>query len=196
MEQLTKAHDRLVQNEGKKKTLFVFGDSRSFAIGRDMLSPADRERWDIINYAGPQAVPAYHAFLAERLTAVPPFPRYAVLGVSPDAFNRNSGMLATPVLSYGVDAVFIQENATHIPARDMDAYLSGRRWALAGMRFSFKDLLGRLAGSISAGPEPALPKGGAADEAATFQQVLRAAQPTLASYSFAKSTERQLLDNG
>ena len=127
----------------------VFGDSRSFALGDLPAKFVKGPRWDVFNFAGPQAVPAYHAFLAERLFRGLRRPDYLLLGISPDAFNRNTGVFATPVLAYGVDAEWIEMSRTHIPLRDYEAYLSTRRFALAGMQFSMNELVRRTRGTLS-----------------------------------------------
>ncbi len=196
LEQLKELPERLKKNQGKKKTVIVLGDSRAFAVGSQMLSKEMREQWDMINFAGPQAVMGYHDFLVERILQNDPAPGYVIFSASPDAFNRNSGVFGRPVLAYGVDALYLKENETLIPSRDLETWNNTRRYALAGMQFSFKDFFRRLNGSLfGKQPEIFIPT---ADEAQrlAMEQMLRAANPTLALYSFRRSPERSLLDQG
>ncbi len=133
----------------KQKLAVVFGDSRSFALGDLVAKYVRGPRWEVFNFAGPQAVPAYHAYLAEKLFRGVRRPDYLLLGISPDAFNRNGGVFAVPVLAYGVDAEWVERNRTHIPDRDYESYVSTRRFALPGLQFSMNELLRRVRGSAA-----------------------------------------------
>ncbi len=130
--------------------VIVMGDSRSFALGDMFGKDQGYKDWTIFNFAGPQALPAYHYYLSEKIFKGVDRPRHFLMGISPDAFNRNAGMFATPVLKFGVDSEWIKRNRTHIPDRDYKAYVNSRRFALAGMGFSFKPLFSRISGSIQA----------------------------------------------
>ncbi|MEQ9363314.1 MAG: DUF1574 family protein [Leptospirales bacterium] len=134
----------------------VFGDSRSFSIGNLSAATAktllgySTEAWRLINFASPQALPAYHAYLAEKLfTRLPEErPGYVLIGLSPDAFNRNAFIFSDPVLKFGVDSAWIDRNRTHIPERNLQDYESTRRYALVGLNFSLKELLIRTMGEF------------------------------------------------
>lgn len=196
LEQLKELPARLKKNQENKKTIIVLGDSRAFAIGNEMLPDAMRAKWDIVNFAGPQAVMGYHDFLTGKILQNEPAPGYVIFSASPDAFNRNSGVFGRPVLAYGVDALYLKENETLIPERDLETWHSTRRYALAGMQFSFKDFFRRLNGSLfGKTPQIFLPGADAAQRLA-MEQMLRATNPTLALYSFKRSPERSLLDQG
>ena len=186
----------------------VFGDSRSFALGDLPAKYVKGPRWDVFNFAGPQAVPGYHAFLAERLFRGLKRPDYLMLGISPDAFNRNAGVFAVPVLAYGVDAEWIENNRTHIPARDYEAYQSTRRFALAGLQFSANELLRRLRGSQGGGggmtpAQLAVVAGIMQDSRGLDRKIgplvalLRgAANPNLSQYSLSRSPQAAILRMG
>lgn len=126
----------------------VFGDSRSFALGDRMARIAGVKNMTLYNFAGPQALPAYHAYLAGRIFKGLNRPDYLLLGLSPDAFNRNAGIFARPVLAYGVDQDFIDENQKLIEPAVLEAYRDTRRFALPGMQFSMKTLFRRIRGSL------------------------------------------------
>ncbi|MCR9144095.1 MAG: DUF1574 domain-containing protein [bacterium] len=134
----------------------VFGDSRSFSIGNLSAGTAknmmgfDTDGWHLFNFASPQAVPAYHAYLAEKLfTRLPEErPGYVLIGLSPDAFNRNAFIFSDPVLKFGVDAAWIERNRTHIPRINYEDYESSRRYALVGLNFSLKELFSRTMGEF------------------------------------------------
>lgn len=134
----------------------VFGDSRSFSVGNlssaaaKMLQGYATEDWRLFNFAAPQAVPAYHAFLAEKIFSRLPEerPGYALIGISPDAFNRNAFIFSDPVLKFGVDAAWIERNRTHIPEKNYEDYVSTRRYALVGLNFSLKELFVRTMGEF------------------------------------------------
>ncbi len=149
--QLKAFHDYAALPHPGRKLAVVFGDSRSFAIGDIMAHNfLNKMDWDIFNFSGPQALPAYHDYLASRLFGGTARPDYMLLGLSPDAFNRNSGLFASPVLNFGVDHAFIEANRTHIPDFDYESYQESRRFALIGLQFSFKSLFRRIQGSIRA----------------------------------------------
>lgn len=194
------------------QTAAVFGDSRSFALGQLMArSTYARARvkseWRIYNFAGPQAVPTYHAYLAEKLFSGIERPDYLILGLSPDGFNRNAGILGDPVLKFGVDADFIERHRSLIPAKDYATYLDSRRFALMGLNFSVKALYRRIRGELQgAAPPPTLAEQlqvqammkdweiapGEAD--AFAEAMLRPQRDSFADYSLAASPERLRLD--
>lgn len=148
-EQLDLLKEHLQRIGDSSQTVIVLGDSRSFGIGRHVAMFAGYKNPDIWNFAGPQAVPAYHDYLIEKILAMPNAPKHFIIGLSPDGLARNAGIFGSPVLVYGVDERFIEENQTMIPQRDMDIYKRSRRFALQGMQFSFGTLFSRILGSLT-----------------------------------------------
>lgn len=148
-EQLDLLKEHLQRIGDSSQTVIVLGDSRSFGIGRHVAMFAGYKNPDIWNFAGPQAVPAYHDYLIEKILAMPNAPKHFIIGLSPDGLARNAGIFGSPVLVYGVDERFIEENQTMIPQRDMDIYERSRRFALQGMQFSFGTLFSRILGSLT-----------------------------------------------
>ncbi len=211
-EQIRRVHAELPALAPGLNAAVVFGDSRSFALGQLMArSTYARARlktgWRIYNFAGPQAVPAYHAYLAERLFQGVERPGYLILGLSPDGFNRNAGILGDPVLKFGVDADFIERHRSLIPARDYAVYQDSRRFALMGLNFSVKALYRRIRGELQDDLAPptlaeqlqvqAMMKDWeiAPGEAGSFAEaMLRPQRDTFADYSLAASPERLRLD--
>lgn len=188
----------------------VFGDSRSFSVGNLSAATAKTihgyatEDWRLYNFASPQALPAYHAYLAEKLfTRLPEErPGYLLIGLSPDAFNRNAFIFSDPVLKFGVDASWIERNRTHIPRRNLEDYESTRRFALVGLNFSLKGLFKRVMGEFR---EPiTLPMGEQLammgmvanfDNAGGYLGAMAEARKhDLTMYRFAHSPQRDLLN--
>src|SRR5690606_30685401 len=103
IEQLEKHLEQKVNTARAERNLVVFGDSRSFGIGTDIAVMAGLKNWNIWNFAGPQAVPAYHDYLTEKIFTKTHRPGYVLIGISPDALNRSAGIFSNPVLNYGTD---------------------------------------------------------------------------------------------
>jgi len=152
--------EKFEKTNDPRKLAVVFGDSRSFAFGNLSAHLAGNDDWMIFNFAGPQAVPGYHYYLAEKIFKRHDRPDALFIAVSADNFNATTNIFASPVLNYGVDFPFIRNHAGQIPERDLDSYRQTRRFALTGMQFSFSDLIRRLRGSIylsSTKGEPEIP---------------------------------------
>jgi hypothetical protein len=211
--QLSDLRAYLEKNDSKPVAV-VFGDSRSFAIGDLTAQRGGHNAWRIFNFSGPQAVPGYHYFLAEKIFRGVHRPQYLILSVSPDNFNENSGVFASPVLNYGVDQPFIDENGEHISGEELEAYTVSRRYALMGMQFSLPELIRRSRGSLTlslSGGQPEIPpelmplamglfKGGKNEipEEARAQaaSLFSASIENLAHYSLNDSPRTLLLDRG
>ncbi len=143
--QIQRLKDHLADHKTEnEKTIVVLGDSRSFALGNAPAHYSGYANVNIFNFASPQAVPAYHDYMTYRILSSIHKPDYIILGLSLDGFNRSSGMMASPTMNFGLDAQYIQHNKDHIAEKDMQTYERSRRWALAGMRFSFSTLMSRL----------------------------------------------------
>lgn len=183
------------------QTVIVLGDSRSFGLGRHSAIYAGFEKPDIWNFAGPQAVPAYHDYLLEKILAMPNAPSRFVIGLSPDGMTRNAGIFGMPVLTYGVDAEWIERNRRMIPAQDYEVYVSSRRYALKGMQFSFGTLFSRLHASMTQ-PDLAtsLARVGLRKEQVKpeqlqiVQQLMTVRREDLSYYSYEHSPHRMILN--
>src|SRR5262249_15025869 len=66
-EQIGRLREHLRARPVSEKNVVVFGDSRSFAIGDFVASFVGFRDVKVWNFAGPQALPVYHAWLAEKL---------------------------------------------------------------------------------------------------------------------------------
>lgn len=130
------------------KLLVVMGDSRAFAIGNLPAHYIGRKEWRIYNFAGPQASPAYFDFLSRRLFVPDAKPGYLILEISPESFNRNSGILGSTVLNHGTSGDYVASVRTMIPRSDLESYANTRRFALYGLPFSFRDLVLRTRGTL------------------------------------------------
>lgn len=200
-EQLELLKKHLQKIGDSSQTVVVLGDSRSFGIGRHVAMFAGYNNPDIWNFAGPQAVPAYHDYLLEKILAMPNAPRHFIIGLSPDGLARNAGIFGSPVLTYGVDEAFIAENRSMIPQRDMDTYVQSRRFVLPGMHFSFGTLFSRVANSLT---QPDLDSQLASlgmrtdqfsgEELAILRQLATVRQEDLRYYNYYRSPHRAILN--
>lgn len=127
--------------------IIVLGDSRSFGLGMEVAKYLNYTDLSIWNFSGPQAVPAYYFYITSKLLDFSK-PDYFYIGISPDAFNRNTGIFGSPVLVYGVDENFVQEYQTLIPKKDLNTYRKSKTYALLGLQFSLKTLLKRIKGTL------------------------------------------------
>lgn len=184
----------------KKSTVVVLGDSRSFGIGTAMAEASGKKDVEIWNFAGPQAVPAYHLFVLERMLQSEHRPDAVILGMSPDALGRNAGIFASPVLNFGVDSQFIESYRTQIPHRDLQTYEDSRRFAIVGIQFSFRTLIRRIRGSLSRKDpleklQPYLQgQQLSPEEKARFQSLFQASSENLSIYDFHSSPQIEILD--
>ena len=200
-EQLELLKEHLQRIGDSSQTVIVLGDSRSFGIGRHVAMFAGYSNPDIWNFAGPQAVPAYHDYLIEKILAMPNAPKHFIIGLSPDGLARNAGIFGSPVLVYAVDERFIEENRTMIPQRDMDIYTRSRRFALQGMQFSFGTLFSRIQGSLT---QPDLDKQLSSlgvsrdqfsqDQLLMLRQLATVRHEDLKYYNYYKSPHRTILN--
>ncbi|MFN3604480.1 MAG: DUF1574 family protein [Leptonema sp. (in: bacteria)] len=181
------------------KLVLVLGDSRSFGLGMEVVKYLNIQNFSLWNFAGPQAVPAYHLYIAENILKFVN-PDYFYIGISPDAFNRNTGIFGLPVLSYGVDQEFIKEYRNLIPEKDYRIYLKTRKYALLGLQFSFKTLFKRLKNAILNPWEKHLKKFNLEyesldeEEKKVIQTLISFQDENLDFYIYEKSPQRKLLN--
>lgn len=148
LHQIQKFRDYAKKKPDDIKLAVVLGDSRAFALGNLPAHTIGRKDWRIYNFAGPQASPAYFYYLAEKLFVPDAKPGYLILEVSPEAFNRNSGILGSTVLNHGTTGDYVDSVRTMIPDSDYDAYMDTRRFALYGLPFSIREFYLRVRGSL------------------------------------------------
>lgn len=148
MRQIGKFQDFARKKPEGVKLMVVMGDSRAFPIGNLPAHYIGKKEWKIFNFAGPQASPAYFNYLAGRLFVPDSKPQYLVLEVSPEAFNRNTGILGSTVLNHGTTGDYVDAVRTMIPEADLDDYAATRRFALYGLPFSMRDLYLRTRGTF------------------------------------------------
>lgn len=187
-----------IKKQSSSRDILVLGDSRSFGIGTDMAKAAGFENRIIWNMAGPQAVPAYHYYIAKKVFTQTNRPGTVFIGISPDGLNRTAGIFSSPVLNYGTDHEFFENHKTMIPEFDRERYIQSRRFALVGMQFSLRTFIRRLRGTLTnAGSEKLDPmllaKLSPADRA-TAMSLARASSETLANYSYENSDQIRLLN--
>ncbi|MCB1326038.1 MAG: DUF1574 family protein [Spirochaetales bacterium] len=188
--QINRLHNALPELPADRRVAVVFGDSRSFAIGDMTNVPLleegpDFRSWIIYNFAGPQAVPAYHTYLAERIFQGPQRPGYAIVGISPDAFNRRAGIFGSPVMTFGLSREFIERYWSQVPAQDRATYTGSRRFALTGMNFSFRGFWERLRGGWR----------GAAEDSSVVEGILLEANHDPASFARSMPLLRETFEN-
>jgi hypothetical protein len=135
-----------IEKDGKR-LIIVLGDSRSLGLGQEIANIIQQKQLEIWNFSGTQAIPAYHYYIAKKILKFAK-PDSFYIGISPDAFNRNAGIFASPVLNYGVDEEFIKNYRSLIPDTDYQVYKKTRRYALAGLQFSFRTFIKRLKGTL------------------------------------------------
>lgn len=203
-EQLKKFKALACQAERDRRLVAVLGDSRSFALGQDMIKEERHRDIDLFNFSGPQAIPVYHLYIAEKLLQGGCLPDAILLGVAPDTMNQNSPVFVSPNLNFGVDARFIERYRTLIPTDVYDSYRGTRRFALAGLGFSLNEFLARVQGSLAAektefGAEIALlegtlGRGEGGARRALLEGILRSSLKNLTLYRFDQSQHRLVLD--
>ncbi len=181
------------------KLIIVLGDSRSFGLGMEIAKYLNYNDLSIWNFSGPQAVPAYYYYIASKILDFSK-PQYFYIGVSPDAFNRNTGIFGSPVLIFGVDENFIKEYYHLIPKKDLETYQKSKIYALLGLQFSFKTLLKRIKGSFfSENLQNYLKKYNleyhllSEEEKKIFQILYSFYEENLSFYNYYKSPQRMLL---
>jgi len=135
-----------IEKDGKR-LIIVLGDSRSLGLGQEIANIIQQKQLEIWNFSGTQAIPAYHYYIAKKILKFAK-PDSFYIGISPDAFNRNAGIFASPVLNYGVDEEFIKNYRSLIPDTDYQVYKKTRRYVLAGLQFSFRTFIKRLKGTL------------------------------------------------
>lgn len=208
-EQLKTLRAQACDPERKGRLVAVLGDSRSFALGQDMIRQDRHREFSIFNFSGPQAMPVYHLYLAEKMLGGRCRPDVLLMGVAPDAMNRHSPVFVSPNLNFGVDEAFVERYRTLIPGDVYSAYLNTRRFALAGLGFNLNEFLIRVEGSLAAEKtefgaeiallEKTLQSGGtngdrSAGRRKLLEGILRSSQKNLSLYSFENSQHRLILD--
>lgn len=182
----------------QKQNVIVFGDSRSFGIGTGMAASAGRNDVTIWNFAGPQAVPAYHYYLTNKIFIQTVRPSAVLIGISPDALNRNAGIFSSPVLNYGTGQDFYEDHITMVPEFDRERYIQTRRFAITGMQFSLRTLIRRTQGSLTgAGSEkisPELMASLSQEQKTMAMSLARASSETLGNYSYENSDQIKVLN--
>ncbi len=148
MHQIAKFREYAKKKPDDVKLAVVLGDSRAFALGNLPAHAIGRKDWRIYNFSGPQASPAYFNYMAGRLFVPDAKPGYLILEVSPEAFNRNGGILGSTVLNHGTTGDYVESVRTMIPDADFDAYTDTRRFALYGLPFSLREFYLRVRGTL------------------------------------------------
>ncbi|MFN3247101.1 MAG: DUF1574 family protein, partial [Leptonema sp. (in: bacteria)] len=83
-----------IEKDGKR-LIIVLGDSRSLGLGQEIANIIQQKQLEIWNFSGTQAIPAYHYYIAKKILKFAK-PDSFYIGISPDAFNRNAGIFASP----------------------------------------------------------------------------------------------------
>ncbi len=204
-EQLATLRTFACREDRKERLVAVLGDSRSFALGQDMIPRDRRDEFAIFNFSGPQAMPVYHHYLAEKMLVGNCRPDVLLMGIAPDAMNHNSPVFVDPNLNFGVDRAFIERHRALIPDDVYASYENTRRFALAGLGLSVGEFFERLEGSLAAeqtdfGMEINLLEKtiGSDNEDSARRQllegILRSNLKNLTLYRFANSQHRLVLD--
>ncbi len=132
-----------------KKLLIAMGDSRAYSFS-NMAFFGSKERanrkniYDIYNFSGPQAVPAYSLFWLERMVEEGIKIERIFLVLSPEGFDDNKRLMHKPFLRLGAEEEFVNRYKETIPEDDLNEYYLDKIFALRKVELDYKLLLSRL----------------------------------------------------
>ncbi|MCB1174849.1 MAG: DUF1574 family protein [Leptospiraceae bacterium] len=198
--------------------LAIFGDSRSLALGEMTLlgDPELMQKYSdftIFNFSSPQAIPAWHAWLAEKVFSLPVRPKYLLIGLSPETLNKKAALMQRPLMAHGLDGDFVRRYQPVIDQQDLAFWHQTRMFAAYSYGFSFKLFRQRLAGGFGEENHKGLMQqlvnmrlmhqGRQASVASNpaqliwlYQQLAESLEPNMLHYSLAQSAWRHVLDMG
>jgi hypothetical protein len=139
----------LNRKEDNKKLIIAMGDSRAYSFSnlafKDNTDGKNRkDKYDIYNFSGPQAVPAYSLFWLERMIEAGIKIDTIFLVLSPEGFDDNKGLLHKPFLRLGATDDFVNQYKEIIPTNDLDEYYLDKIFALRKIELDYKLLISRF----------------------------------------------------
>ena len=136
------------------------GDSRAYSFSNLAFEkmPHRRNLYDIYNFSGPQAVPAYSLFWLEKFIAAGIVPDHIFLVLSPEGFDDNKGLMHKPFLRLGADEDFIEKYKDQIPLNDLDEYYLDKIFALRKVEIDLKLFISRYSNKEMSEYNPAFNK--------------------------------------
>jgi hypothetical protein len=136
------------RKENDKKLIIAMGDSRAYsfsnlAFNQNTNGKNRKDKYDIYNFSGPQAVPAYSLFWLERMIEAGIKIDSIFLVLSPEGFDDNKGLLHKPFLRLGATDDFVNRYKEMIPTNDLDEYYLDKIFALRKIELDYKLLISR-----------------------------------------------------
>lgn len=141
-------HRLLNRKEDNKKLILAMGDSRAYsfsnlAFTNDKNKRGRENKYDIYNFSGPQAVPAYSLYLLEKMVASKIKIDHIFLVLSPEGFDDSKRLMHKPFLRMGADDEFVKNHKDLIPEEDLEEYYLDQVFAFRKLEFDFKLFLSR-----------------------------------------------------
>ncbi|MEM7183400.1 MAG: DUF1574 family protein [Spirochaetota bacterium] len=121
-----------------KKLLVAFGDSRAYPFSKRFMKPEQSKIWDLYNFSGPQAVPAYSYFWLQRMVRAKIVPERIFFVVSPEGFDDKKSLMHKPFLRMASTDEFAIENWSNIPKSDRYEFLVDKLIALRSVDLDYK----------------------------------------------------------
>lgn len=131
---------------GKKKLAVALGDSRSYPFSNPGLPEEEKDKWEVYNFSGPQAVPMYSLFWYEKFIQDGIVPDLVYLSLSPEGFDDSKGLIYDPFLRLGADHEFREKYWSHIPFKDRYSYYMDKLFVFRSIQFDYKLFLERYRG--------------------------------------------------
>ena len=138
----------LARKDDSRKVILAMGDSRAYsfsnlAFKNDRENRAREKKYDIYNFSGPQAVPAYSLFWLEKMINSKVGIDHVFLVLSPEGFDDSKRLMHKPFLRMGADDEFVSQHLDLIPAEDLEEYYLDKIFTFRKVELDFKLLLSR-----------------------------------------------------
>jgi hypothetical protein len=137
------------RKKDSKKIILGMGDSRAYsfsnlAFTKNKENPERQKKYDIYNFSGPQAVPAYSLFWIEKMIEEGIKIDRIFLVLSPEGFDDSKSLMHKPFLRLGASESFINQYRDKIPETDLNEYFLDQLFALRKIELDYKLLLQRI----------------------------------------------------
>ncbi len=137
------------RNKDSKKIILGMGDSRAYSFSNLAFiynkEKSDRQnKYDLYNFSGPQAVPAYSLFWLEKMLESGIKIERIFLVLSPEGFDDNKGLMHKPFLRLAASEDFVQQHKDKIPESDLNEYYLDKIFALRKIELDYKLLISRM----------------------------------------------------